>query len=499
VTTLARQVGIILRNDLRLFWRGLSGGKLRWLGSNGVVIALFLVFHVVSIPFFYFLHRSPPPAYEALAWGFFAFAMLGAAANQVVAVVFERADFDFLLSSPVSPRAILWARLGAIAASAFLSVGLFLMPVIDGAVIGLSPRYLAAFVVWALLALLAGSVGFWVTLVLVRWLGVRRARTVAQVVAALLGASIFVVMQLQNAVPMGERAAFWAKAGKISSALGFALIARAGRGEISALAILAAVTAAFSILTGRQLARLLVTGVQGAEESQGPRSKPAGAHRWTVGLFRAAFRKDLRLIVRDPLLLAQILPSLLYLAPALLPFWRQLQWRTLAPLGLALSSQLALSLAVVSAWGEECWDLIRMSPVPEPRIRGAKVAAAMAPAMALVALCCAGLVAAGYPGQALLTALMSAACGAGCARLAVAEIRPTPRRDLLRRGGRSGRTWRMYAGMFLTMLGSLGLGLAGAENFSARLIGVLVLGIMLLGVLACFVLVEFNAANFERA
>ena len=498
MTTLGGQVWLILRNDLRLFWRGLSGGKLRWLGSNGIVIALFLVAHVVSIPVFLFLHRSPPLAYESLAWGFFAFAMLGAAANQVVAVVFERADFDFLLSSPVSPRAILWARLGAIAASAFLSVGLFLMPLIDGAAIGLSPRYLSGFAVWALLALLSGSLGFWVTLVLVRWLGVRRARTVAQIVAALLGASVFIVMQLQNAVPMRDRAAFWARAGQVCSALGFSLIARAGRGEISALAVLAAVAAAFSILTGRQLARLLVTGVQGADESQGPRSRPAGRHRWTSGLLRAAFRKDLRLIMRDPLLIAQILPSLLYIAPALLPFWREMQWRTLAPLGLALSSQLALSLAVVSAWGEECWDLIRMSPVPEPKIRGAKVAAAMAPALALAALCCLGLAATGHPGVAVLTLLMSAACGSGCARLAVSEVRPTPRRDLLRRGGRAARSWRVYVGMFLTMLGSLGLGLSSAETLVPRVIGVLVLGVMLLGVVACFVLVEFNAANFER-
>jgi len=498
VTTLGGQVWLILRNDLRLFWRGLSGGKLRWLGSNGIVIALFLGAHLVTLPLFYFLHQAPPLAYESLVWGFFSFAMLGAAANQVVAIVFERADFDFLLSSPVSPQAILWARLAAIATTSFLSVGLFLMPIIDGAVIGLSPRYLAAFVVWALLALLAGSVGFWITLVLVRWLGVRRARTIAQVIAALLGASVFVVMQLQNGVPMGERAAFWAKAGRICSALGFSLSARAGRGEVSALAILAAVAAGFSVLTGRQLARLLVTGVQGADESQGPRTRPAGRHRWTSGLLRAAFRKDLRLIVRDPLLLAQILPSLLYIAPALLPFWRDMQWRTLAPLGLALSSQLALSLAVVSAWGEECWDLIRMSPVPETSIRGAKVAAAMAPALALAGLCCVGLAVTGHPGLAVLTLLMSAACGSGCARLAVAEVRPTPRRDILRRGSRGGRSWRMYVGMFLTLLGSLGLGLASAESLPARLIGVLVLGVMLLAVAACFVLVEFNAANFER-
>jgi ABC-2 type transport system permease protein len=499
VKTLARQVWVILRNDLLLFWRGLSGGKLRWLGSNAILIALFAGFHLLSIAFFWVLHRFPTLELESLVWGLFAFAMLGAAANQVIAVVFERADFDFLLSSPVSPRAILWARLAAIALSSFLSVGLFLTPLIDGMVIGLSRRYLAAFAVWALLALVVGSLAFWITLALVRWLGVRRARTIAQIVAVLLGMGVFILFQAQNFMPPSQRGAFLGKVGHVAAQLGFSQIARAGRGEIVPLAGLAALALGFSVMTGRQLARLLVTGVQAADESRGPRPGPAGRHRWSSGLFRAAFLKDLRLTVRDPLLLAQILPSVLYLVPAVMPFWRSLQLRALAPAGLGLTSQLALSLCLVSAWGEECWDLIRMSPVRETEIRNAKIAAALAPSMALAVLCSVGLVIAGFPGLAVLTVLMSAACGWGCARLAISEIRPTPRKDLLRRGGRTGRTWRFYAGMFLTLLGAAGLGCVGAESFLTRVIGALLLGTMLLGVIATLVLIEFDPTEFEKA
>ncbi len=472
---------------------------MRWLGNNAILIALFVGFHLLSIAFFVLMHPHPSLPVEALVWVFFAFAMLGTAANQVIAVVFERADFDFLLSSPVSPRAILWARLGAITVSSFLSVGLFLTPLIDGVVIGLSRRYLAAFGVWALLALIVGSLGFWVTLVLVRWLGVRRARTVAQILAALLGAAIFILFQLQNVVPPSQRGLFMAKIAEVCSALGFSVVARAGRGEIPPLAILAALALGFSLITGRQLARLLVDGVQAADESQGPRTAKAGRHRWTTGLFRAAFLKDLRLTLRDPLLLAQILPSLLYLIPALMPSWRYLKLRSLAPIGLGVTCQLALTLCLVSAWGEECWDLIRMSPVLEPKIRGAKIAAAMAPAMAVAVLCSVGLAVSGFPGLAVLTVLMSAACGCGCARLAVSEIRPTPRKDLLRRGGRAARGWRIYAGMFLTAIGAAGLGFAGAEGFLPRVVGAILLGVMLLCVVATFVLIEFDPAEFEKA
>lgn len=494
-----REVGLILRNDLRLYWRSFTGGRLRWLGGQGIVVGLFVLLHAATIPLFFLLHRSPPLEVEALVWAFFSFMMLGAAANQVIAIIFERADFELLLASPVSPTSILWARLAAIATSAFLSVGLLLMPLIDGAVIGLSRRYLGAFLVWSCLAVLVGSLGFWLTLFQVRWLGVRRARTSAQILAALLGASVFLIFQTQNFLPPAERAQYLLRLGHLASRLGFSLVARAGRGEALPLALVAAAALALALVTGRQLSRLLVSGVQAADESQSPPRAAVGPHRWTGGLFPAAFHKDLRLIVRDPLLLAQILPSLLYLVPALVPIGRVLRLRTLAPLGLSISSQLALTLAVVSAWGEECWDLIRMSPVAETQLRGAKIAAVVAPSLALAALCSLGLAVGGYPGLAVLTLLMSAACSCGCARLAVAEIRPTPRKDLLRRGGRTARGWRIYVGMALTVAGAAGLGLFSAEAFYLRAAGILVLGVMLLGVVACFVLVEFNPAEAAEA
>ena len=69
----------------------------------------------------------------------------------------------------------------------------------------------------------------------------------------------------------------------------------------------------------------------------------------------------------------------------------------------------------------------------------------------------------------------------------------------MRRGGRSARAWNIYLGMFLTIFGAAGVGLAGTDSLSLRIIGVIWLGIMLLGVVAIFVLVDFNAADFEPA
>ena len=496
-----RQAGLILRNDLRLFWRGLGSTKLRWLSMGGVLLGgLLLLLHAVAILGFLFLHRmmhrDPPLAAEALVWTFFTFAMIGTAANQVIAVVFERADFDFLLSAPVSPRAVLWARLATIALSTFLSVGLLLMPLIDGAAIGFSVRYLAGYLVWALLALVTGSLGFWVTLALVRWLGIRRARTVSQVVAALLGASVLVITQAHNFVAPSEQPQFLSKMGRAASAAGFGLVARAGQADGSALAGLVLVAALLSILTGRQLGKLLVTGVQAGGESLVSRPAKAHRHQWTAGVLRAAFRKDLRLILRDPLLLAQTLPTLFYLVPSIFPFARMIHLRILAPAALGVSCQLAFSLAIVSAWGEECIDLVRMSPTPEPRLRVTKMAAALVPAMSVTVLCALVLASAGSPWLALLTLLMTFACGCGCTRLAIVNIQPTPRRDLLkRRGNRWGGTWQAFAEMGLVLLGASGLGLECAESVAPRAIGVILLGLMLLGVVACFVLLDVREAK----
>ena len=111
MSVLLKQTRLILRNDLRLLWREIRSGKLK-IATSAILLGLvLLVFHAISILVFANLRQPPPLAIEAGLWAFFGFLMLGAAMNQAIGLFFERADFDLLLSSPVSTRSILLARI----------------------------------------------------------------------------------------------------------------------------------------------------------------------------------------------------------------------------------------------------------------------------------------------------------------------------------------------------------------------------------------------------
>jgi ABC-2 type transport system permease protein len=489
MTSLAAQTGLILRNDLRLLWRDLSVTRWKNYLSGSLIAVLFLIFNAISITLFFVIRRQPPLGAETLAWLFFGFLMLGAAMNHAISVLFERADFDLLLASPVSPRAILLARLATMTAGAALSVALLLLPLINGALFALSWHYTTGYAVWLLLSCAVASGGVWFTLLLVKWLGPRRARTWSQVVAAGLGASVYLGFQGQNFIPIEQRIELVAQASRFFSHPAIAFIARAGRGEAWSLLALAIISAGFAAATTRLLGRMFISGVQEAGGiTPSRKSGPARRHMFVEGVMRATFWKDTRLIVRDPLLLAQVLPTALYILPAVFGFSRFGGVGLLAPVALVIASQFSFALTAVCASGEECWDLIRMSPTSELRLRFAKMAAGMALPVALSAVACAVLALFGHPFLALLALVFSVACAAACAWLQVTQIKPTPRRDVLKRG--SGRSFgRGFAAGMLMLMGAGGLGLAATGHGIASAI---LLGVDTLLVVACFVLVDFE-------
>ena len=264
MTGLARETWLILRNDFRLLWRDVRSGKLQAFSSLTFLGIAFVVMHAVTILMFSSMPRAPHIGFEALAWFFVAFVMLGAGMNNAVTVLFERADFDLLLSSPVSPRAILLARLCAMTAAAALSVAFFFVPLLNGAAIGLSPRYLYGYAAWALVATSVTCIGVWFTLVLVRWLGAPRARTWAQVIAALLGATIYILFQIHNTLPPDVRGAMAIGLTRLFAHPAFTLLARAGRGELFPFLTLVALALATATGTTRLLGRIFITGIQEA-------------------------------------------------------------------------------------------------------------------------------------------------------------------------------------------------------------------------------------------
>lgn len=487
------QARLILRNDLRLLWRDMGSGKWRTLSrSLGLVGAAFCAANILAIIIFFAVRRTPPLEAETIAWLFFGVIMLGAAMNHAISVLFERADFDLLLAAPISPRAILLARLAAMTCGAALSAAFFLLPLLNGALLALSWHYLAGYVVWLLLAGGVASAGVWLTLLLVQWLGPRRARVWAQVLAAVLGASVYLAIQSHNFISSDASTRLVSQAARALSHPAISFIAHAGRGEWFPLLALALVAFAFTGLTARVLGKMFIGGVQEAGGITSPKKARQGTHVFAGGIRGVTFAKDLRLIARDPLLLAQILPTALYILPALGGFHRLGGVVILAPLALVIATQFSCSLSLVAVAGEECWDLIQMSPTAEHDLRIAKMAAGMALPVALAAVLCVVLATLGRPGLALLTLVFSIGTSAGCSWLYVTRIKPTPRRDIFKRGRRSTDIGRGIVAGILMLIGAGGLGLAGTSHWIPATI---LLIIQTLGLVACFVLNNIEEVN----
>jgi ABC-2 type transport system permease protein len=490
----AAQARLILRNDLRLLWRERSRGKRK--AASRILLAAVILAGGHAVTILIFSHSpSLPLGGEAAAWALFGFMMLGMSMNTVIRMFFERADFDLLLASPLQPRAILLARLSSLTVAAFLSVALFLLPLLDGVIIGISPRYFSGYAVWLMLAAAVASVGTWLTLSLVRLLGPARARTWVQVLAAVLGTAVYLSFQLQNYLPMEDRLTYVRTLQSVVDSSGLTLIARAGRGSALDLCTLAAATAVLLAITTRQLARTFLHGLQ--ESNVRPSSKQRSApYTFVGGLARATFRKDFRLIVRDPMLLTHVLPSAMYIAPAFLAFRKFGGATMLAPVAVVVATQFSTLLTEVAAAGEECLDLIRMSPSPEVRLRLAKMGAAMTLPLALALLISVGVGALSHWIGGVATFLAAAGTAAGASWLHVARIEPTARKDLLGRRRRRGSFGRDMAIGLLMTASCAGVALVVGATF--WWLGLGFLGLSALGITACFVLVDTVETDVEK-
>ncbi len=484
MTTATAQLGFILRNDLRLGLRSLWRRKWSLTVLLVIVAVAQVVLHGLTLLLFGTLDTAPAERLETIVWAFFAFLMLGSAMQQAISLLFERSDFDLLLSSPVSPRIVLLARMLAISGSAGLGAAFFLVPLLNGAIAQLPRSYVAGYAVWMLLALLCAAAGTWITLGLVRTLGARRARTLVQVLGAFVGAGIYLAFQLPRF--MGDRAGpllEW-----LSTPLAFPaahVVTRATHGSLPDLGWLVLTTTVVVGLCARGLARTFLTGVQ---ESTERRSRaPRGTLRLRDGVFRATYRKDLRLIARDSLLLSQVLPTLMYVLPAVFGVRALGGWAILAPLGLLMAVQFSSLLTTVAVAGEEGLDLIRSSPISELRLRWAKIAAAMTVPTAVGVILFLVVAFTGRPWLAALAFVFALLNAAACSWLKASEAAPGRRADLLRTP-RTRLTLKSVLGGFIMGAALAGIGiLAGGGH---ALVATLFLGLNALAVLACFVFVE---------
>ena len=323
--------------------------------------------------------------------------LVSAAISATLEALYERGDLDLLLGAPIRPRVVLASRLLGVAATAARFYAILSVPVLVFVLAGGLWRLLGL-VPWLLgLALTSASLGGLLTLGLVRWIGVRRARTAASIVSAISGAAFFLVSQLGNL--RGQRAspAFGqAQLEHVQSTLqGSGVL---GQGSVlwyparvlwleavPTLLVLALTMTLFA-LSVRLLERAFTSGAQqaGVRGAAKTARTTAGPLRFRQGKWAVLF-KEWRLLARDPLLLSRILLQLVYLLPLAFVLLRNNAGTGLLLGGagvLALGS-LAGSLAMITTGAEEAPELLLSAPQKLSRLRWLKLWAGVTPVLAL--------------------------------------------------------------------------------------------------------------------
>jgi len=442
-------LGVLLAFEARLAWRRTAGERRR---LTAIAIVLFWIgLHAAAASGLRGVTLDGLQGRALVAAGLgalFVFLMTVAAAfGLAVHALFERGDLDLVGSAPVPARTVWSARALAIAGSVLAFPAYFWLPVVHAAAWQGESRLLAGYPALAAMAVLATSVAILATLALARLVGPRRARVLAQVAGAIIGASIFLAFQFHSLLPVAWKEAIAAGlvSGPVRAWTGEASplwgLARAGLGEATPLAALVALAGAFFVLAVRAAAHAQAAGAleafsdgRGRRAARGDRAPSAFGR----GLAMTVLAKEWRLVARDPRAILHTLLPLLYLAPLLVAgFRRGDSAALLAPSVVVLAGFLAGGIAWLAASGEEAQDLLDTSPVAPTRLLLLKALSAALPALAVASpfLAIEALRPAGAP---VVFALCLAGSIGGCALVQIRGAEPGARRDLAR-GAQPGR------------------------------------------------------------
>ncbi len=435
------QLGLLLRHELRLIWRGsLFGGRHGLLLMLILAVLLHMVGYGVALGF---AHTALAPADQLLgamlALLFVGGLMLSQAVQRASELLDDRTDLGWLLSTPVPPRHILTVRLLAVAGSVSLYWLLLLVPLADGMLLLGRRGLLGIAPMLAVLALLVTSAGFAVTFGLLRFTNVRRTRALANALATLIGATVFLAGQSRSLLPPGVSDRFWHSfTPSPGAAAGLAWMpARALLGEPAPMLVFVvlAVAAASAIAWALQLwfaagAQAVVAGSTGhAASLQADRRSFRSSSR------AALLAKELLLLRRYPGLTGLAAYYLIYLVPAVVTIWRSTgggaDARLLGAAPVLSAGELARLFVSVTMMGDEAAELVRTAPVGTWAVDRAKLTAATTGVALILAVPVGGLA---FSLPDAIPAMAAGICGnVGC-NLMLGLWRPAPiRRTDLRR------------------------------------------------------------------
>ena len=314
--------------------------------------------------------------------------MLSQAMELVTRAFYARGDLDLILSSPAAARRLFAVRIGAMVLSiAAMSLALA-APAIDVLAWLGGARWLAAYGVVMALAMAAVAVSVLLTIALFQAIGPKRTRLVAQIVAAVIGASFVIGVQFVAILSIGSlsRIVLFQSEVVVNHAPDrgslWWLPADAAMGNWPALLVVLAVGAL--VLGGAirfcapRFGELALSAV-GVSHGPAPSQRRATKFR-PKSPGQALRRKEWALLLRDPWLMSQSLMQLLYLLPPFFmlsrSFYGEGHGAALpVPMLIMAAGQLAGGLAWLAISGEDAPDLIASAPVTAARVWRAKAEA----------------------------------------------------------------------------------------------------------------------------
>jgi ABC-2 type transport system permease protein len=309
----------LLAHEIRLAWRGLFSDR-----SDVMLLLLGLLWIVLHVAAYFVMRNMSADVLSGfgivIAGLFFWFAftlMLSSAVVLSVNALYDRGDLDLLISSPLSTSTVFTVRGLGVAVS---SVALFLAfgtPFAHMGIVHGHFGFIAIYPVLAGVALGAAALGLVLTLILARSFGARRARVIGQVLSALIGASIFMLLQSPNFVSAEVRAAWMPRIIAAFSSewlapdspLWWPVRGLFGDG-LPVLGTVVVGAASFALVIG-VTSKAFVTGTQESTTKPSRHGAALGEIRFRSGLARNIMRKELLLIRRDPNLIAKTLVQVL--------------------------------------------------------------------------------------------------------------------------------------------------------------------------------------------
>lgn len=325
--------------------------------------------------------------------------MFSQALEQITRAFYARDDLDLILSSPAPSTHLFAVRIGGMMVNTAMMSGLIVAPFINVAAWLDGGHWLAAYAMIVALSAIAAGTSVLVTLTLFRRVGAKRTRLVAQITAAVVGASFLIGIQTAAILSYGSMSRFAllgsdAMLNALPSEQSWLwLPARAAMGEpapLLALLVAASVFFALVVRRGAYEFRRHVIAAMGVTETR--------RHRHTRTMRPSAMRhstlatlvvKEWTLLARDPWLVSQTLMQILYLVPPALMLWVSFGEHTnietiLAPVLVMAAGQLAGALAWLAISGEDAPDLIATAPIRPASLTLAKVLSVLVPVGALM-------------------------------------------------------------------------------------------------------------------